>query len=217
MTRLPLNPNLTISDAPNYNDLGVQTHHGPLILDKLQALEQCFDRALAQYARVCMMRFDLHFPENCSEKAIADNQVIEKFVASLKAKIANAQHCSLRLGHRVHGTQVRYVWTREVSSAGGVHYHVILLLNHDAYAHFGKYDLTSNNMYTRIHEAWASALNMYAPDVQGLIHIPENAIYLIKADDVASLEQAFYRASYLCKVNSKDFGKGRHIFGCSRS
>lgn len=177
---------------------------------------ECLERSMFAYRRLCMMRFDLHVPENCSLIALASNEIISKFFASLKAKISHAQRQSRKNGNRVHDTDLRYVWCRELSSTGNVHFHVALLLNHDAYAHFGKFDLENDNMYSRIHGAWASALSMFSEDTLGLVHIPKNPIYSISAGDHESFESAFYRLSYFCKEESKELNQGFHSFGCSR-
>ena len=72
-------------------------------------------------------------------------------------------------------------------------------------------------MYTRIHEAWGSALCTHPEDIQGLIHIPDNPNYEIIRGNDDSLREAFYRISYLCKLDSKDFGNRHHCFGFSRN
>ncbi|MBN9576312.1 inovirus Gp2 family protein [Alicycliphilus denitrificans] len=216
MNRHPLNPNLRLTDASSYSGLPIQNTHGPMIDNFLGSSYRCFERTIEQYSRVSMLRFDLHLPEHCGNCTLLDNTVLDRFFSSLKAKITHAQRQSRESGHRVHETEVRYLWAREISATGRVHYHIALLLNHDAYAHFGQYDLASSNIYSRIHQAWASALHMCDMDVLGLIHIPENAIYFIKRHDKSSLEEAFHRASYLCKADSKDFQKKFHCFGSSR-
>ena len=211
-----INQNLTFHDESTYQGLPIQTEHGHVAKEYLNRAFGCFQKATDQYKRVCMMRFDLHVPEGYYSTALESNALISKFFASLKSKIQHSQARSRSEGHRVHGTEVRYFWCREISSFGGVHYHVALLLNHDAYAFMGDFELQSSNMYSRIHGAWASALSMYIMDIRGLVHIPEHSVYQIRSDDVASFSNAFYRASYLCKMNTKEYGQGFHTFGSSR-
>lgn len=163
-----------------------------------------------------MMRFDLHVPDNYAMSALTDNSLIARFFASLKSKIACSQAHSMRAGNRVNQTDLRYIWCRESSTFGRTHFHVAILVNQDAYAFIGKFDLTSNNMFTRIHEAWASALGIYVDDVLGLVNIPPNPVYLLHRDDEQSIQEAFYRVSYLSKLDTKQFDAGIHSFGSSR-
>ncbi|MNO10016.1 hypothetical protein D3C81_2336060 [compost metagenome] len=52
--------------------------------------------------------------------------------------------------------------------------------------------------------------------VEGLVHIPENHGYYITRDNEQSQAEFFHRASYLCKVATKEFGGRQHSFGASR-
>ena len=215
--RNPMNTNQVIHQGDRFNGLPIQQEHGMLIEDYLIKAYNCFDKALEDYTRVCMMRFDLQIPENYSPENVNNNILMSKFFVSLKEKIISSQTRSERLGHRVHYTNLRYLWCRESSSFGRIHYHVAILLNYNAYAFIGDFDLESNNMYTRVHEAWASALYMYPPDTVGLIHIPENPVYQIHRGDFQSLASAFYRVSYFCKMATKEYGLRFHSFGSSRN
>jgi len=210
------NQNLTFYNESTYQGLPIQIEHGQVVKDYLDSTFECFQKAIDQYGRVCMMRFDLHVPEDYAAVALRDNHLMSKFLQSLKSQIQWSQNGSKKEGNRVHDTNVRYLWCRETSSTGRIHYHVVLLLNHDAYAFIGGFDLGKDNMYRRIHDAWASALGMYPPDILGLVHIPENPVYQIRRDNAASFNSAFHRASYLCKVESKEYGQGFHSFGSSR-
>lgn len=216
MKRNPFNTNNRLHYDPFYQDHEVQINHGPLIKENLSRTLNCFNKALEKYPRVCAMRFDLHIPDNYFSAVLNDNDLVNKFFSSLRSQIQCSQHRSRKLGNRVHETDVRYTWVREVSSTGRVHYHLTLLLNHDAYAHIGDFNLESNNMYSRIHKAWARALGVLMDDLVGLIHIPQNPTYLIRRDDPQSFDEAFFRSSYLCKMATKEFGQGFHTFGCSR-
>ncbi len=216
MKRNPFNSNLHIHQEPTYEGYQIQLEHGLVVKEYLDRVFGSMQRALDQYSRVCMIRFDLHVPTNCSNLALRSNVLMSRFIASLRAKIIHSQNQSRRDGNRVHSTEVRFMWAREVSNLDRVHYHVAILLNHDAYRSIGKFDLQHDNMYARIHEAWGSALMLYPADLQGLIHIPINSTYMIHREDASSFQEAFYRASYLCKMETKDYGLGLHTFGCSR-
>ena len=216
MNQHSFNSNFHRYNQDSYRGFDIQSKHGPLIQNYLSRVHACFTKAQEDYSRVCLIRLDLHVPETCTPEALADNRLIYRFFSSLKAKIAYAQDQSMKLGNRVHHTELRYIWCRELSTQSRVHFHVALLLNAAAYSFIGKFNLSSNNMYSRVHEAWGSALHLFSEDVQGLIHIPENPCYEIIRSNDASFNEAFKRVSYLCKVHSKEFGNHYHCFGCSR-
>ena len=217
MKRVPSNTNLHIHDEATYRGLNIQTEHGPVVRNYLDRAIECFERSLADYARVFMIRFDLHVPENCAPNCLTDNNLLDRFFSSLKAKIEHSQSQSRKQGHRVHETKVRFLWCRENSCSGRAHFHISLFLNHDAYAFVGQFKLDNANMYSRIYQAWGSALHSAPEDLQGLINFPENNTYLINREDKQSVHEAFYRVSYLCKLNSKDLTSGHHSFGSSRN
>lgn len=216
MNQCSFSSNFHRSNQDGCRNYATQSTHGPLIQNYLNRVHICFTKALEDYSRVFLIRFDLHMPDACTSEALVDNRLIYRFFSSLKAKIVYSQDQSMKIGNRVHHTELRYIWCRELSTKGRVHFHVALLLNAAAYSYIGKFNLSSNNMYSRIHQAWGSALHAFPEDVQGLIHIPENPCYEIIRGDYASFNEAFYRVSYLCKVNSKEFGNHYHCFGCSR-
>ena len=216
MIRNKHNSNQALLNGNTFNGMKIQSDKGPLIVDYLNKAYFCFINSINQYSRVFMLRFDLHLPDGYPNHLSFNNALIEKFFASLKAKIKHSQATKRRDGLRVHDTDLRDIWCRERSTQGRVHYHVAILLNHDAYAHIGEFSLYKENMFTRLHEAWASALMIYVDDVLGLIHIPPNSTYCIHRDDITSFENAFYRISYFCKQDSKDFNSGHHSFGSSR-
>ena len=217
MKRNPLNTNHRLHYGPSFQGHQVLSNCGPLISNHLQRVHACFERSLHCHKRTCLMRVDLYIPPHAYPPAVNSNQFISKFFASLGAKIEHAQDQSMKLGHRVHQTDVRYIWCREVSSNGRVHYHVALLLNHDAYAFMGQFSLDCRNMYARLHEAWGAALNMHPEDVVGYVHIPKNPTYQIVKDDEESFQQAFNRVSYFAKMQTKEYNQGFHTFGCSNN
>lgn len=104
---------------------------------------------------------------------------------------------------------------REVGQKGVPHYHLVIFVNHDAFNSLGKYELGRSNIYARLVEAWASALNIEDREALGLVEIPRNAHYPVTADDFNSQGDLFYRASYMAKAATKVRGN-RHCFGGSR-
>ena len=217
MRRNEHNSNQELFYGTTFNGMNVQSIKGPLVTDYLNKAYLCFTKSIDQYRSVFMLRFDLHVPDGYPDHLTFNNALMERFFASLKAKIVHSQATKRQDGVRVHDTDLRYIWCRERSTQGRVHYHIAILLNHDAYAHIGQFSLDNKkNMFTRLHEAWASALKIYVDDVLGLIHMPDNRTYCIYRDDKTSFADAFYRISYFCKIDSKDFNSGHHSFGSSR-
>ena len=217
MKRNPLNTNQQIHNEPFFQGLPVIDHHGYLITSHLLRMHDCLTQSLDLHSRICMMRFDLYVPGHVFVDALRSNAIISKFIASLRAKIEHAQAQSRKEGCRIHDADPRFMWAREISSNGRVHFHVALVLNHAAFAFMGRFNLESRNMYARIHEAWASALGMYVGDVPGYVHIPEAPTYLIVRGDQASFNAAFYRISYFAKLGTKEYQQGFHTFGCSKN
>lgn len=213
-----LNSNHTLIFEKQYAGLPIQADKGPFVSEHLHALHLTMQRAMSQYREVFAFRFDLRFSSGHISKDTAyENEPIDRFVESFKAKIRHNRQMALRQSIYAHGTVVRYVWTREVGFEGRPHYHMVIFLNKDAYCAIGTYELGRNNMYNRLYESWASALGLPVGDVVGLVHIPDNACYFLNREDQASCAAFFFRASYLCKAATKTYGHGGHGFGASRA
>lgn len=192
---------------------------GPFIYEYLDKLKLAIERAVGEYPRVFAFRCDLHFPTHLQLREQAySNTVISKFFESFKAKIAHNRRMAAQQGGRAHSCNVRYVWAREQGEGSQVHhYHLLILLNQDAFFTLGKLESDNANIFHRLEEAWASALGLPVHCVRGLVHIPDNATYRIHRDEPMGLAALFHRASYLCKAATKVYGYGHHGFGCSCS
>ncbi|MBU0525882.1 MAG: inovirus Gp2 family protein [Gammaproteobacteria bacterium] len=215
--RLKTNTNLSLHFENNYQGLPVMVQKGPLIRECLDMLYNTAQLALEEHARVFAVRFDLRLPDGkpLPEDACT-NKVIQRFIDSLKAKIKHARERSRQVHGSAHNTSVRYVWAREFGQNGKPHHHFVLLLNKDAYCTLGNFNLLSDNMYSRLHGAWASALGLSLDEAFGLVHFPYNAQYKLDRVNAAEFAKFFERASYLCKAATKVFGDNNHAFGCSR-
>ena len=210
------NTNLILHLAPTFEGLPVQTERGPLVVPYLQRTKHVLDRTLQQYGRVFAFRVDLRFPVGFSFPPIDNNDVLERFFASLKVKIRYNRDQALADNRYAHDTLVRYVWCRENGQHGIPHYHVAIMLNYDAFCTLGKFEMDRDNLFNRLHEAWASALDLSVDRVIGLVEFPSNPFYVLRRDDENSIADFFYRASYLCKAETKSYGNGVHGFGSSR-
>lgn len=218
MIRHPENSNLTLHFEDTYLNLPVQFDKGPFIREYLDRLHQTIARALDQYRRVFAFRFDLRLPPGYNPQNIVyENQIIDRFIESFKAKIKNNRRMAFQGNQYAHDTVVRYVWTREFGQKGHPHYHLAILLNRDAYCTLGKFSPDRDNIFNRLQDAWASALGMSPDAVVGLVEIPDNPYYSLNRNDNDSIALFFFRASYLCKSATKSFGDGSHGFGASRT
>lgn len=217
MIRHTENSNLSLFHHPSYKGLPVQTTRGPLVEAYLERLRQVIAAALEQYVRVFAFRCDLRFPVDQPNHFAENNLVIERFIASFKAKVRHNRDKALRINRYAHDTTVRYAWCREYGKKGIPHYHLVVLLNRDAYCALGRFELGRRNIFNRLHEAWASALGLSVEDAVGLVELPENAVYCLQVTEPNLLMDFFYRASYLCKAETKQYGSGIHGFGASRA
>ncbi|NKF94854.1 hypothetical protein GO290_01931 [Ralstonia solanacearum] len=217
MIRHPKNTNLILHYDNTYHGLSVQTEKGPLISKYLESLYQVISRALRDYSRVFAFRVDLRLPVDLELPDYAyTNEVIERFLGSVKAKIKNNRRRARQVNPYSHDSAVRYVWAREEGQHGRPHYHLAFLLNYEAFCSLGIFVAGRDNMFNRLQEAWASALDLSVEAVRGLVEIPINPCYRLKRGDDESLANFFFRASYLCKAATKVYGDGLHGFGASR-
>lgn len=211
-----VNPNHTFHFGTEYAGLTIQ-EKGPFISEYLDRLHSTMHRALNNYREVFAFRFDLRLPANHAfNNSAYENENIDRFIESFKAKIKHNRRMAKRENLYAHDSVVRYVWAREVGQQGRPHYHLAILLNKDAFCALGTFARGRDNMFNRLHEAWASALGLPVSAVTGLVHIPDNAYYFVRGDDQDSIDAFFFRTSYLCKAATKEYGNGGHGFGSSR-
>lgn len=215
------NKNLSIVYNGQYQNLSV--YHKPLIEQYLSAIHRTFHAALHNHPRTFVVRFDLHLPLlNFDDSPnLYSSTVISKFFKSLTAKIKHDRRTKEKEGKRVHSCTLRYVWAKERAQACTDHYHVAIFLNNDAYSHLGNYNNLGRNLSTKIIEAWASALGIDEFVAKSLVHFPQEApIYYInrnKAESLETYKNAFYRLSYLAKLETKHFGDKTRAFGYSQN
>ena len=218
--RHPDNNNLSLHYGDSFEGLPLQIDKGPFIREYLSALMHTIELAMVEYPRMLAFRVDLRLPQGLELQDYAyTNQVISRFFESFTKKI---QYHQERVGERgyARGCKVRYVWSRETGQGGKQHYHLLILLNRDAYYTVGRLGSERVNMISRIEESWAGALGVAVGQVEGLVHIPKNAEYRVdrhvRRGEIDELPVLFHRASYLCKVATKSFGDRQRGFDTSR-
>lgn len=191
------------------------------IREYLFRLKQAIDLALDQHSRVLAFRVDLRLPLGIDLPDYAyTNEVISRFIDSFKAKIEHNRAKARERNPYAHESKVRYVWAREIGEMGRPHYHLLILLNQEAFYTVGWLKSKASNINNRMNEAWASALGLSVDEVRGLVNIPPNAEYRIarnvRPGDTDELPALFYRASYLCKAATKSYGDRQRGFDTSR-
>ncbi|KJZ09289.1 hypothetical protein TW85_22425 [Marinomonas sp. S3726] len=184
----------------------------------LSRIKITVDQSLKRSKRLVAFRFDLRFPANYQGDT---EKVITKFFDSFKAKLKAIEKRQFRLGKRVYKSNLTYIWVRERYNSNNDHFHVVIMLNKDAFHSFGKLNSVNPNLATRIMASWASALSLKDTnkDARGLIHQAKNGMYVFneKDDNYSEKYEAFFkRLSYFAKDRTKVYGTGRRSFGCSR-
>lgn len=175
--------------------------------------------AVDAYSRVFVFRVDLRFPAALELTPEMEHRLIDRFIASFKAKVRSNRAAALKLNPNAHDTGVRYTWAREVNLQGGVHYHFMFFLNRDAFNSLGSFKAASGNTYTRLVEAWASALDIAVEEAAGLVHVTEGGRFHLDSNSANYAEiknQIVHSLSYMAKEETKVLGCGLHRYGASR-
>jgi len=180
------NTNLTVISNGQYQGLNVYPRL--LSAEYLDAILQTLQAAMNEHPRTLMVRFDLHLPQLnfLDSPVVYDSTVISKFFKSLDAKIQHNRLIKGREGKRVHPCTLRYI----------------------------------QNLSTKIVEAWASALGLDDYSTRHLVHFPEDTpVYYLNRNAPnypQTFASAFFRLSYLAKLETKHYGDRTRSFGCSR-
>jgi len=219
--RHPDNSNLHLHYGDTFEGLPVMIDKGKFIWEHLFKLKRTIELAMAEYPRVLAFRVDLNLPQGIDLPVHAyRNQVISRFIASFKARINFHQQLREKNGKTAHGCRVRYVWAREVAQEGRQHYHLLILLNLDAYYTVGRLTSQRENHVRRMEKAWASALRLRVDQVSGLVNIPEKSEWRlyrkVRPNKRDRLPDLFFRTSYLCKFATKRYGDRQRSFDASR-
>lgn len=212
--RVPRNHNLTIWTDSDFRGLPIDPKY-QLVTEYLEKVHGVIDAAMKDHPRTFAVRLDLRCDAPTKELT-EGNSVMQRFKDELDRRITYRQEKKAAQGKRVPKSVVRWVWAREQKSSDSPHFHVLLLLNRDVFYSLGDYRPGSAGLLNMIRSVWKSALGI-PPDLNpGLIHVPDNPEYhLVTSNQYADLPSLFFRASYLCKVETKTFGRGFQCFGGS--
>ena len=197
---------------------------GPINETYLNRIKETINKALNEHPRTIAIRADLRLPDfhdgdNPAYFVRSDHEVISRFFASFKAQLSHDQKKRRQSGVRVHHNTLRYVWVRENNQEHKKHFHILIFLNKDTYRFIGEYESSKNAIANMIRKAWTSALGLKPGDSNHLVHFPENPFYILNKNNTNNFTSTYdslhYRASYLAKIETKDYSDGFRCFGCS--
>lgn len=210
------------SSSIEWLGLPIQMELDQLHLHYLKRIHDLLMGCLAEHPRWTVIRVDLRSPRDC---CIPEN-AIKDFIGSLKAQLKHVQEVKRSAGKRGYDPMVRYVWVREWSQADQPHFHLAILLNHDAYFSLGNYsylgdpDRDYGEMLSgRICKAWGVALGITWRQALAGVHFPELPVSALMRHGPRSnlqLYGVFYRLSYFAKMRTKSHDDGGRNFGMSQ-
>ncbi|MFW2132537.1 YagK/YfjJ domain-containing protein [Ectothiorhodospira haloalkaliphila] len=193
---------------------------GPLIAQYLDSSLQTIHKAFMDYGRLFAFRVDLRYPANMNHQPMHDdNRVLKNFFGYFSYELQR-----LNTKYR---SKVRYIWAREKNHSHLPHYHLMFLLNYDAFNSLGSAEQSpgggyfGDNMYHRLVRSWAKAIDWPLEQMGGLVHIcqsPDTGQWsqCVIRGDAQGMNELVRTASYLCKAHTKYFGQRSHNFGASR-
>lgn len=215
--KLKANQNLTLTSALTYKGMPVLPSIGYLIEEYLEKIDQTIDSALNRYPRVCAIRVDIRLPNALHQ---FPDDFIRGFFKSLRQRIKSDQQHKATNATRSYNCTADYFWVREASEKmGGNHYHLVILVNKDAYHTLGDMNRTHGNMYARIVQSLASVLGVSFQQAKSSLNVPDNPIYYIDRNSPEYFLQKaalFTRASYFAKHRTKVYTSHLRHFGCSQ-
>ena len=220
--RHPDCPKLILHYDDVYKGCNVQQYAGkPLVRQYLDSAIATIDQAVKdpRYTRIFAFRVDLRYPNAMPWLSLHDNsKVMKHFLAHVNYE--------LQAANTKYNTPMRYIWAREQNNSELPHYHVMFLLNYDAFNRIGDMHpdpngrYTKNNLYHRVVRAWANAIGWPQEEAGGLVHVcrsPDGGYgQCAHHEDVDAIREIFYTASYLCKAHTKPIGQQIHTFSTSR-
>lgn len=217
--RVPGQPHLICYTESTYRGLPLLNCSNGFVEQYLERLHSAINHTVQSYSRVFAVRVDLHFPQYYvpRQQDVFSNEYLHSFIKVLRRRLRNYKSEKQRAGCRVHSVDFEYIWTREYGpESGRPHFHLLLLFDGHAFNSLGHYSSNRESLYNRIVESWAEVLGCHVSEGGKYVHFPDDGQYLLNSGGQDLLAHLFYRASYLAKLDSKNFHDGYHVFGGSR-
>lgn len=209
-------------DSPEWHGLPVQFLLDELNLDCLRKIYVLLFDSLLMHSRWTVVRVDLKVPAGF----ILPQGAITEFIESLKRQLKHEQSAKPAVGKRARDPMLRYAWVREWKNASYPHYHLVLMLNRDAYFTVGNYSKLQSAgcnygdmLAGRIYKAWGMALGLDWNVARRGVHFPQRPVSPLQTQHALFEKQyraVFYRLSYFAKNESKVYGDGQRNFGMSQ-
>ncbi|WP_017429371.1 YagK/YfjJ domain-containing protein [Vreelandella jeotgali] len=220
--RHPLNPKLRLHYEHTFHGAPVFQHPAaPLVTNYLETTWRVLHDALDARLRTLAIRLDLRFPQRMPAGPMhADNACLSRFFTALQRE--------LKAAHTRYQPDLRYVWCREQNNSDKPHYHLLLLLNYDAFRLLGHFAPCADgqyhqpNLYHRCVRSWQDAIGMHGQSMQGLVNVAQDqltrayGVHRLDRGDIEAFRTVFCISSYLCKLYSKPVGTGVRGFGSSQ-
>lgn len=154
----------------------------------LEATKGQFDAMLSHHARVLFFRIDLHMPHYTDT-----NELMSKFIRRLRKRVKG----------RYKLDKMAFVWVREHSKQKHQHYHLWFMVDAKAVRHPKRIIETIEGIADRWQ--WPKP------------YTPKNCYKVIYRHDASAYCEAYERASYLAKVNTKGYRPpSTNDYGASR-
>lgn len=214
--RLPQNRNLHVQTEPTFYGLPYYPHGEP-VHEFLSIIHDVMQSALNEHRRTLAIRVDLKYPRGY--QAERNNVVISRFFEKMEYLLNRDYLKRLNRGVNAYSTSLRYVWCRESTEQSPCHYHLMLFVNRDAYYQLGDFNNLQQGLAGMIRLAWAYALRLDVTVPNGSVHFPRNPTYDLNVHSSSfqqDFQDAFYRASYFAKADTKLWGDRTRSFGSSR-
>jgi hypothetical protein len=210
---------LTLHTCTTYNALPLSNCANGFVGEYLEKLSCTIMRSTKTYSKVFAVRVDLRFPQYYApyDAETFSNEYLHHFIRALRCRLQHYKAGKQQAGQRVHNLKFEYVWAREYGpSSDRPHFHLLLLFNGNAFNSLGHFSNNHESLYNRIGESWGESLGIHVAEGCKFCHFPEIGQYLIDSKNFDQVAQLFHRASYLAKVETKNFHDGFHVFGGSR-
>lgn len=208
--------------------------YGQINVDYFKESIDVIEAAQLINSRLTAIRVDLRYPASLLGDDMPCITVIDRedkitrFFKSLRAKLSVLSLKKHKAGLRYYPDNLHYVWAREQCGSEYPHYHILLLLNKDAFYHTGDYK-SPDSLAGLIIQAWASAWGLHARipgyhDDLALfaraVHFPMNGVYHLNVNSPATQYENDWlklvrRVGYLAKTRDKDIQSGWRSFGSS--
>jgi hypothetical protein len=187
-----------------------------VIPEYLDIIESVINGYVSKWPRTLAIRIDLRFPE---DYVPSQKNYVGDFMRRLQSRIDADLARKSSDDKRVHKCELGYVWVREVGESCKPHYHVVILLNRNAYIGWSEYHPEATGVYGMIYRAWAAALGSEDMFRGTGVFFPESGVYRIDrapSPENSNRSEFLTRLSYLAKVDTKYYGWQRRNIGYSR-